>query len=55
LGKTALAVHGNYKLSESEEKARLVKSKFKSMLIIFFDFKGIVHKQIVLASQTANY
>jgi hypothetical protein len=31
-----------------------VKSKVKSMLIIFFDIKGIVHKEFVLADQTVN-
>jgi hypothetical protein len=30
------------------------KSKVKSMLIIFFDIKGIVCKEFVLASQTVN-
>jgi hypothetical protein len=30
------------------KKARQVKSKVKSMLIIFFDIKGIVHKEFVL-------
>jgi hypothetical protein len=33
---------------------REVKSKFMSMLIIFFDFKGTVHNEFVLASQTVN-
>jgi hypothetical protein len=36
------------------KKARQVKSKVKSMLIIFFDIKGTVKKQFVLAGQTAN-
>jgi hypothetical protein len=36
------------------KKVRQVKSKVKSMLIIFFDIKGIVHKEFVLAGQTAN-
>jgi hypothetical protein len=36
------------------KKARQVKSKVKSMLIIFFDIKGIVHKEFVLAAQTTN-
>jgi hypothetical protein len=39
---------------ESPYSLRLVKSKNKSMLIIFFDFKGIVHKEFVLAGQTVN-
>jgi hypothetical protein len=36
------------------KKARQVKSKVKSMLIIFFDIMGIVHKEFVLAGQTVN-
>jgi hypothetical protein len=36
------------------KKAKQVKSKVKSMLIIFFDIKGIVHKEFVLASQTVS-
>jgi hypothetical protein len=31
-----------------------MKSKVKSMLIIFFDIKGIVHKEFVPADQTVN-
>jgi hypothetical protein len=30
-------------------------SKAKSMLIIFFDIKGIVHKEFVLVGQTVNF
>jgi hypothetical protein len=36
------------------EKARQKNNKVKSMLIIFFDIKGIVHKEFVLAGQTVN-
>jgi hypothetical protein len=36
------------------EEGRPVKSKAKSMLIIFFDVKGIIHKEFILASQTVN-
>jgi hypothetical protein len=36
------------------KKARQVKSNVKSMLIIFFDIKGIVHKKFVLVGQTDN-
>jgi hypothetical protein len=31
-----------------------VKSQVKSILIIFFDIKGIVHKESILAGQTVN-
>jgi hypothetical protein len=31
-----------------------VKSKAKSMLIIFFAVKGIVHNELILAGQTVN-
>jgi hypothetical protein len=40
--------------SPRQKKARQVKSKVKSMLIIFFDIKGIFHKEFVLAGQTVN-
>jgi hypothetical protein len=37
------------------EKARQVKSKVKSILIIFFDIKRIVHKELPLEGQTVNF
>jgi hypothetical protein len=36
------------------EKVKLVRSKVKSMLIIFFGIKWIVHKKFVLAGQAVN-
>jgi hypothetical protein len=36
------------------KKARQAKSNVKSILIIFFDIKAIVHKEFVLAGQTVN-
>jgi hypothetical protein len=36
------------------KKVRQVKNKVKSMLIIFFNIKGIVCKEFVLAGQTVN-
>jgi hypothetical protein len=36
------------------EKVRYVKSKGKSVLIVFFDIKEIFHKEFILAGQTAN-
>jgi hypothetical protein len=44
----AFAVQGRPK------KAKQVNSKAESMLIIFFNIKGIVHKGIVLAGQTVS-
>jgi hypothetical protein len=35
--------------SPRSRKARHVKSIVKSMLIIFFDVKGIVHREFILA------
>jgi hypothetical protein len=37
-----------------EENERQMESKVKSMLIISFDIKGIVHKEFVLTDQTVN-
>jgi hypothetical protein len=37
--------------SPRPKKARQVKRKVKSKLIILFDIKGIVHKEFVLAGQ----
>jgi histone-lysine N-methyltransferase SETMAR len=36
------------------KKTRQVKSKVKSMLIIFFDIKGTVHREFILAGQTVS-
>nr|CAH7741398.1 unnamed protein product [Callosobruchus chinensis] len=36
------------------KKARMSKSKVKTMLICFFDSKGVVHKKFVLPGQTVN-
>jgi hypothetical protein len=35
-------------------KARQVKSKVKRMLTVFFDIKGIAHKEFVLVGQAVN-
>jgi hypothetical protein len=36
------------------KQMRQVKSNVKSMIIIFFDIKGIVHKEFILAGQRVN-
>jgi hypothetical protein len=40
--------------TKQQSSQRNTNSKVKSMLIIFFDIKGIVHKEFVLTGQTAN-
>jgi hypothetical protein len=41
--------------SPRPKKARQVKNKVKSIAHHFFDIKGIVHKEVVQASQTVNF
>jgi hypothetical protein len=36
------------------KKARMLKSKVKTMLIVFFDSRGIVHKEFVPQESTVN-
>jgi len=40
--------------SPRPKKARMSKSKIKSMLICFFDCQGIIHKEFVPPGQTVN-
>jgi hypothetical protein len=40
--------------SPRPKRARQVKSKVKSMIIIFFYIKGVTHKEFVLADRTVN-
>jgi phage-related protein len=37
-----------------QKKTRQAKNKVKSMLIIFFDIKGSVHKEFTQAVETVN-
>jgi hypothetical protein len=39
---------------KAPHQARQVKSNVKSMIIIFFDIKGIVHKEFVPTGKTVN-
>jgi hypothetical protein len=41
--------------SAQPKNATQLKSKVMSIFIIFFDFKGIVQKEFVLAGQTVNF
>jgi hypothetical protein len=45
---------GEESINSRPRKARQVKIKDESMLIIFFDIKGIVHKEFILAGHTVN-
>jgi hypothetical protein len=40
--------------SPRQKEMRRVKSKVRSMLIIFFDIKGIVHKEFILVKKSVS-
>jgi hypothetical protein len=50
LGKKARAVH-----SWIPKEARQAKGKVKRMIIIVFDIKSIVRRELMLAGQTVDY
>jgi len=43
------------KSSPRLKKARMSRSRVKSMIIVFFDSRGIVHKEFVPPGQTGNH
>jgi hypothetical protein len=45
---------GEESINSRPRKVRQVKMKVKSMHIIFFDIKRIVHKRFIQADQTVN-
>jgi hypothetical protein len=49
----SLVMRGGFTVM-AETKQQFSQWKVKSMIIIFFDIKGIVHKEFVLAGQTVN-
>jgi hypothetical protein len=53
-GENSMSRAQKVKNSPKPKKGRQVKSKIKSMLIIFFNIKGIVHKEVVPAVQRVN-
>jgi hypothetical protein len=47
-------IYGYGPETEQQSSQWKIKSKVKSMLIIFFDIRGIIHKDFVLAGQKVN-
>jgi hypothetical protein len=43
------------KSSPRPKKARMGRSRVKTMIIVFFDSRGIVHKEIVPPGQTLSF
>ena len=43
------------KSSPRPKKAHVSRSRVKTMIIVFFDSRGIVHKEFVPPGQTANH
>ncbi|GFG37988.1 hypothetical protein Cfor_02871, partial [Coptotermes formosanus] len=49
------SMHWKSPSSPRQNKARLSKSKFKALMIVFFDIRGIVHVYWVPEGQTFNH
>lgn len=48
------SMHWKSPNSPRQKKARMTKSKFKAMMVVFFDIRGIVHIEWVPEGQTVN-
>ena len=48
------SMHWKSPQSPRKKKARMRKSKFKEMMIVFFDFRGVIYFDWVRESQTVN-
>ena len=46
--------NGRVRVSKTQKKARMQKSKLKNMLICFFDQEGIVHREFLPSGMTVN-
>jgi len=47
-------LHGSGKPCHDRKKLRFQKSRMKTMLVIFFDWQGVIHKEFVLEGETIN-
>jgi len=45
-------LHGSEKPSHGRKKLRFQKSRVKTMLVIFFDWQGVIHKEFVPEGET---
>ena len=47
-------LHGSEKPRHGKKKLRFQKSRVKTMLVIFFDWQGVIHKEFVPEGETIN-
>ena len=47
-------LHGSEKPRYGWKKLRFQKSRVKTMLVIFFDWQGVIHKEFVPEGETIN-